>query len=325
MLDRNIDDPCAWHAGDLGPDDWRIPIAETVLAELDAVARDLATHEGNIEDLVPSGFELSATTKFMGAVRRQLDRDIGFAVLDRLPFERWDTWTSKAVVWLVTSLLGPIVMQKWNGTRVYDVRDTGKRLEHGVRRSITNLEQEFHTDGGWLTITPNIIGLACLQQAPIGGSSRVASLATVHNMLRDLEPRRLARLYRAFWWDRQAEHPKTEAPCSRHPIYASDGQRLTVRYYDDYVRQGQKLMNSPLDHEGAEAIEAMKALVETPETWIEFHLEPGQIEYANNHLLAHARTGFQDAGGRDERRHLLRLWVRDTGGIALEPGALAAD
>ena len=33
---------------------------------------------------------------------------------------------------------------------LYDVRDTGRTLEYGVRRSITNLDLTFHTDGPWL-------------------------------------------------------------------------------------------------------------------------------------------------------------------------------
>ena len=38
-----------------------------------------------------------------------------------------------------------------------------------VRRSVTNLEQPFHTDGGWLWMPPSAIGLFCLQPAQQGG------------------------------------------------------------------------------------------------------------------------------------------------------------
>ena len=75
-------------------------------------------------------------------------------------------------------------MQKQTGTRVYDVRDTGTPMGSCIRRSITNLEQEFHTDGGWLEHTPEFVCLACLRQASAGGASRVASLVTAHNILR---------------------------------------------------------------------------------------------------------------------------------------------
>ena len=56
---------------------------------------------------------------------------------------------------------------------------------------------------------PSAIGLFCLQFAQQGGLSRVVSLCTVHNELRRCHPDLLARLYRPFWWDRQAEHAWT--------------------------------------------------------------------------------------------------------------------
>ena len=320
MFDRAAGESLAWRAKDLKPGDWRVTVPEDVLEELDGLARALSHYEGPIEELTPASFELSATAELMARVGDRIDRGIGFALLDRLPIERWDEHTSKAVAFLVTSLLGPVVMQKWGGTRVYDVRDTGAAMGHGVRRSITNLAQEFHTDGGWLTETPEIIAMTCLRQAASGGTSRVANLADVHNILRARHGELVPELYRSFWWDRQAEHPKGEPQCSRHPIYAWNGRRLAVRYYDNYIRQGHRLMNAPLGRKAAAALDAMQAVLEEPENWIEFRLEPGQIECVNNRLLAHARTAFRNPTGV-EGRHILRLWVRRAGDIALEPGA----
>ncbi len=320
MFDRAVGDTFAWRAKDIKPGDWRVTVPEDVLEEWDGLARALSRYEGPIEELTPAAFELSATAELMARVGDRIDRGIGFALLDRLPIERWDEPTSKAIAFLVTSLLGPVVRQKWGGTRVYDVKDTGTEMGHGVRRSITNLGQEFHTDGGWLTQTPEIITMTCLRQAASGGTSRVANLANVHNILRARHGELFPELYRSFWWDRQAEHPKGELKCSRHPVYAWSRNRLAVRYYDDYIRQGHRLMNAPLGRKAAAALDAMQAVLEEPENWIEFRLEPGQIECLNNRLLAHARTAFRDRA-RVKGRHILRLWVRRTGDIALEPGA----
>jgi hypothetical protein len=103
--------------------------------------------------------------------------------------------------------------------RVYDVRDTGKALAR--LRSITNLEQEFHTDGGWLPLTPSLVGLYCLQPAAEGGMSRCASLVTVHYALQD-RPRLLDRLHQPFWWDRQASTPG-RCGVSEHPVFGKAG------------------------------------------------------------------------------------------------------
>jgi alpha-ketoglutarate-dependent taurine dioxygenase len=185
-----------------------------------------------------------------------------------------------------------------------------------VRRSITNLEQEFHTDGGWLPLPPSFVGLYCLQPAAEGGMSRCASLVTVHEALRG-HPDLLDRLHQPFWWDRQAEHAPDDVTYSRAPVYWHADGRVFARYYDDYVRKGHALAGEPLDGLGADALEAMREVIEADENWIEFLLEPGQFLYVNNRQIAHSRTAFCDD---DAKRHLMRFWNRDEGRPDLEGG-----
>jgi alpha-ketoglutarate-dependent taurine dioxygenase len=254
----------------------------------------------------------------MATVRRQLTLGIGFAVLDRVPVERYGVAENQAIAWLLAQLLGQVVEQKWDGTRLYDVRDSGQALAHGVRRSVTNLEQRFHTDGGWLTSAPHFVGLFCIHPAASGGHSRCASLVRAHEALRSTAPDLLARLYAPFWWDRQAEHDPGDLAWSRHSIFETRGGTLVARYYDDYVHKGYALKGDPLDEAGTAALAAMRAIVEAPESWLEFRLEAGQFQYVNNRQIAHSRTAFHDEGAK---RHLLRLWNRDEGPAELEGAA----
>jgi hypothetical protein len=144
------------------------------------------------------------------------------------------------------------------------------------------------------------------------------NLLTVHNELQRRHPDLLLRLYRPFWWDRQAEHGAGEAKCRAQPVYAYDGAALTARYYEEYVLNGYKLAGEVLDPAGVEALAAMRAITEVPENWVEFHLDKGQLQYVNNRHLAHSRTAFVDASVPQLRRHLLRLWNRDDGPPGLE-------
>ncbi|MDH3642675.1 MAG: TauD/TfdA family dioxygenase [Gammaproteobacteria bacterium] len=316
----------AWKKADLKTDDWRVAVTAESLLELETIASALPDFGGNIEGLKPDAFHWPATTEVMSEVKSRLDLGVGFAVLDRLPAERWAARTTKAIGWLLTSMLGPIVKQKLNGVRLYDVRDTGTPLSQGVRRSITNLEQEFHTDGGWLPETPEFIALVCVRQAASGGSSRVASLATAHKDLYARDPALLVPLYKPLWWDRQSEHEKGEPLCSRRPIYSWDGDRPNVRYYDDYVRKGHSLMNEQLDERTEAALVALREAMEDPANGFDFLLEPGQVEFANNRLIAHARDAFKDGEAGDYAgRLMVRLWVRRSGGLELEPAIVAAD
>src|SRR2546421_6061081 len=117
-------------------------------------------------------FALGACAEVMGQVREKLRAGIGLAVLDRVPVERYTLEENQALAWLLGSLVGRLVAQKWNGTMLYDVRDTGQALEYGVRRSVTNLDLTFHTDAPWLDLPPELVELYCINPASDGGGGR---------------------------------------------------------------------------------------------------------------------------------------------------------
>jgi alpha-ketoglutarate-dependent taurine dioxygenase len=318
MLHEEITDERAWKRETLAPEDWLVSFPQACVAELDAVVQFFRHSPQPVTHLTTASFALTACASVMAHVRAHLYSHVGFAVVDRVPVERYSVTENQAIGWLLASLLGHMVAQKWDGTLLYDVEDSGRPLGHGVRRSVTNLAQPFHTDGGWLWMPPSAIGLFCLQPAPQGGLSRLVSLVTVHNELRRRHPDLLARLYGPFWWDRQAEHAPDDVWVSRHPIYQYDGHTLMARYYEDYICNGSRLANEELDTASTAALAAMRAILDTPENWVEFRIEQGQLQYINNRQFAHARTAFGDTPGVRSQRHMLRLWNRDEGTGHLE-------
>jgi alpha-ketoglutarate-dependent taurine dioxygenase len=320
-VSEEIGGPQAWRRDTLSPDSWLVPMPGPAIAELDAVTRSLRRAPRPWHSLGPADFELGACVRVMAEVRDRLARGAGLAVLDRVPVERYHPDDNRAIGWLLASLLGQIAAQKWDGTRLYDVKDSGQALGYGVRRSVTNLGQPFHTDGPWLWQPPRFVGLLCLQSAPEGGLSRFASLVTAHDELLRHHPGALERLYRPFRWDRQAEHGPDDPRFATHPVFARDGRSLTARYYDDYIANGSRLAGEVLDAEGIDALAGMRAIVEAPEYWIEFPVQQGQFQYIDNRRLAHSRTEFRDAPGAGIHRHMLRFWNRDEGTPHLEgPG-----
>jgi alpha-ketoglutarate-dependent taurine dioxygenase len=50
-----------------------------------------------------------------------------------------------------------------------------------------------------------------------------------------------------------------------------------------------------------------------PELHVELQFESGQIQYVNNRATGHARTEFVDFPEPERKRHLVRLWLRDSG------------
>ena len=292
----------------------RVP--DACAPEFEQIARVAREHLGPLADLDLSQFDLPACVELMAQARAKLLNGPGFACSTGSWSSTTDGTRARRSAGCRANLIGRVVAQKCDGTRLYDVRDTGKALAYGVRRSITNLEQEFHTDGGWLPLPPSFVGLYRLQPAAEGGMSRCASLMTVHHALR-ARPALLDRLYQPFLWNRQAEHAADDVTYSRAPIYRRAGERCARGYYDDYVRKGYALAGEPLDQPGADALEAMRELVEAEDNWIEFLLDRGQFLYLNNRQLAHSRTAFRDD---DAKRHLMRFWNRDEGTPDLEGG-----
>ncbi len=313
MLAEDIRDRRAWKRKDLSPPDWLVPLPQRCLDELDAAARQVRSDPLPPVLLDPAQFALGACAEVMAQVRDTLRAGIGLAVLDRVPVERYTGEENRALAWLLGSLLGRLVAQKWDGTMIYDVHDTGRALEYGVRRSVTNLDLTFHTDAPWLDLPPELVGLYCINPALEGGVSRFVSLCSVHNELRRRHPERLARLYRPFPWDRQAEHAQADGKTTRRPIFRYAGGAFTAAFNEKLVATGADLAESPLDDEGREALEAMRAIVDSPELSVEFTIERGQVQFINNRQFAHSRTDFKDSAEPQLKRHLIRLWTREEG------------
>jgi alpha-ketoglutarate-dependent taurine dioxygenase len=318
MLEKDSVDEAAWTRDQISPRDWTVPVPEAAVHELDTALEELRRVPEPVERLRCEAFQLEACAGVMRQVHARLVHGIGMAIVDRVPVERYTVDESRTVAWLLASLLGRVVAQKQHGVFLYDVKDTGKSLEYGVRRSLTNLAQPFHTDGPWLTLTPAFVGLFCVQSARDGGLSRYTSLLTAHNAMRKQHPDLLPRLYQPFHWDRQAEHGLDEPRFATHPVFAFDGRALSVRYYEDYVVNGYALAGTTLDAMGRDALAAMREVVDAPAHWIEFRIETGQFQYLNNRLFAHSRTQFHDAQDSDRHRHMIRVWNRDEGTTNLE-------
>jgi hypothetical protein len=313
MLETEVRDPRAWRRAALGPTDWLVPLSPAAIDELDAAVAQLRRDPLPLLLVEPEQFALSACRAVMARVRATLDQGIGLAVVDGVPVERYSLEESRGVGWLLSGLLGRTVAQKWDGTMVYDVRDTGQSLGYGVRRSVTNLELLFHTDGPWLDAPPELVGLLCLHAAREGGVSRFLSLHTVHNEMRRRHPRLLPRLYRPFCWDAQAEHHPEAEKFARQPIFTYDGRSLVGRLNSALVATGQTLAGEALDVEAQDAVTAVQAIADSPDLWVEFTIQRGQLQYLNNRHFAHSRTDFRDADDTALRRHLIRYWTRDEG------------
>jgi alpha-ketoglutarate-dependent taurine dioxygenase len=262
--------------------------------------------------LDPGDFQLPACRDVMAKAHSALTKGPGFAIIDRIPLETLHRETAIKIYWLLARMVARPVAQKWSGEMIYTVADlTGKKPGNGIRPDITNAEQNFHNDNSYNLCPPDYVGLFCLQTAKTGGISRVVSLETAHNLLRERHPELLGRLYQPFRFDRQREHaPDAELTISA-PVFTFEGGRLKSRLSRYLMEQGHELAGEPLDQAGRAALESLTGVIDDPALYKEFQFERGQIQILDNRRLGHKRTEFEDWPESERKRTLIRLWLRD--------------
>jgi len=305
-----------WRGDDLPAGAGRLALSAAVENELDRIVAALDRDPLPLLLLRPEDFTLDACRAFMREVKTSLDDGPGFAIVDRLPVERWSQSGARAVWWLLASLVARPVAQKWDGTSIYDVCDLGRPPGNGVRPDVTNAEQNFHTDNSYNYMPPRYVGLMCLRTAMEGGVSAIVSFAAAHEEMRRRHPDLLPRLYRPFYFDRQREHAPGDVMTTYHPMFEREDDRLTARLSLFQVKNGYRLAGVTLDPEGAAALDAFEAILNAPDMAARFQFEPGQLQLIDNRALGHKRTAFRDWPEAERKRLLVRLWLRDHGSRA---------
>ncbi len=309
-------DRLLWRGDTLAPETGRIALPGDVERELDRLVAALDRDPVPLLLLRLEDFPLDAARAFMRDVRHSLDDGPGFAIIDRLPVERWSRDGVRAAWWLLASLVARPVAQKWDGTSIYDVTDLGKPPGNGVRPDVTNAEQNFHTDNSYNLVPPHYVGLLCVRTAMEGGVSGIVSFAAAHEEMRRQHPDLLPRLYQPFYFDRQREHAPGDIMTTHHPMLEREDGRLIARLSRFQVTNGHALAGVALDPEGVAALEAFEAILNAPGMAARFTFQPGQVQLIDNRALGHKRTGFRDWPDPERKRLLIRLWLRDRGSRA---------
>jgi hypothetical protein len=296
------------------PDDGVLYLPESAVAEIVSVAEILAAHPLPTEALQLSEFDMPTAYAAMKDLRETLTEGPGFAIIDRIPVEQMSTRVATQVYWLLMSALGRPVAQKWDGTMVYDVTDTGSAPApgNGVRSSKSNRGQGYHTDNAFNT-PPDVVGLFCLRPAMEGGLSGLVSMDSVYNRLLETFPDNVHRLFESFMFDRQREHAPDDPVVYNRPMFEVSEGEVEVCLSTDLVRQAHGMTNTPLDDATHGALEALDTVMEDPALGKTFDFEPGQIQIVNNRRIGHRRTAFTDWPDNDEKRHLVRIWLRERG------------
>jgi len=308
-----IDVHRAWRGGEVDPRQCVITLDAGVVAELRQVRDTLRAHPLPMLLRKPDQFSMPRSAALMAEVRAKLDHEVGVAALDALPLDEFDADEATTLFWVLGQAIGRPVAQKWDGTMLYHVRDTGQTYGYGVRGSCTNVELGFHNDNAFGIALPRYIGLCCLAPAQHGGVSRLCSLCAVHNRLLWDDSTLLARLYQPMLWDRQAEHAPGAPKAVYAPMFRWDGARFLARVNISLVEKGYAVAGLDMDLRLEAALALLGQVMNDPELWFELPLGRGQLQYLDNLNVVHYRSEFVDHPDTASKRHLLRTWHRDGG------------
>jgi len=307
-----------WLAADIETSDWLIEITPQALEEIGRLSAFFIDNPIPILQRRLEEFELPACRELMAKMKSILEDGVGFAVLDRLPMDDYPADTLLEVFWVLGQCIGRPVAQKWNGQMIYDVADTGADYAYGTRGSHTSVELNFHTDNAFARMVPDYVGLLCRQPAKSGGVSRFCSLYSVHQRMLEQYPDELVRLYQPVLFDRQKEHRDGAEPVCLAPYFSWRDGRMFARANASLIRKGYEVAGETMDHALVKALDAIDAVCASGDLWFEAPLERGQIQYLNNHEVGHYRSAFEDYDEPGRKRHLYRLWHRESGSTSYD-------
>jgi Taurine catabolism dioxygenase TauD, TfdA family len=300
-----IDHPSAWTVADFKtPADYTIELDAAHLRDIEHAIRQIKTAGLGLDDLQREHFEVPSLRPVIDEIRRQIGDGRGFVVVRRLPVEDYSKDEIGMIFWGIGTHLGRGLSQSVLGDRLAHVKDFSR--EDPLARAYRN-KQELspHTD------SCDLVGLACLRDAKLGGVSRLTSAITVHNVMLEEYPEALERLYRGYVFHRRGEEKPGDLPYTpyRVPVYSHIEGKVSARYVRTYVEAGEAAAGRPMAEAELAVLDRFEEVTKRPELMLEFTLQPGEMYVINNYTILHARTAFEDFEEEDRRRHLLRLWL----------------
>jgi alpha-ketoglutarate-dependent taurine dioxygenase len=317
-IQQPANDRMVWLASDIKPDDYVVRLSTDALNEIERLIGFLVDNPLPLLQRKLDELELPACHAAMAQMKSILDNGVGFAVLDRLPMENYPIDNLLEIYWVLGQCIGRPVAQKWNGQMIYDVADTGADYAYGTRGSYTSVELNFHTDNAFARMVPDYVGLFCRHPAKSGGVSRFCSLYSVHQRILKQYPQELARLYQPVWFDRQKEHRDGAEPVCLAPYFSWRNGRMFARANASLIRKGYAVAGEPMDATLAAALDAIDEVCAAEDLWYEAPLQRGQVQYLNNHEVGHYRSAFEDFDEPERKRHLYRLWHRESGSTSYD-------
>ena len=314
-----VTEPSAWKAEELRSDrSWIHELGAAEIAEVEAALKANNGAGVALLDVRPENFPLPTLAARMREVSRQLEHGRGIALLRGVPVGRYDVPDVEKIYLGISGYLGVVIAQNSKGDHVGHVRNEGLKwgeVSNGelVRGYRTNAYMPFHSD------PTDIVGLLCVQKSVEGGLSSIASSMSIYNEILATRPEALDCLFNGFYYSLRGETGDGLGRTTEYriPVFDHFAGRLSTRYVRKTIEQGATVGNAPLTTEERKALDLVDALAQRDDLRFDMAFEPGDIQYLNNYVAFHSRTGFRDGELPAQKRFLMRLWLQSPDARAL--------
>jgi hypothetical protein len=312
-----VEGPSAWRSADFSRDKtWILPLSEEHIADIDRALQRAKRDNATFATLNKSTFPLPSMKLLLDELRQSLLTGRGFALVKGLPVHKYTVKETELIFWGIGAHLGTGVTQNAAADFISHVYDRG--LNYGdrtVRAYQVRDALAMHCDNS------DMVGLLCIRAAKSGGASLLTSSMTVFNEILRTRPEYMSVLFSGFVYDRKNEQGAGEDLFTQKiPIFSSSNGVVSCRYARSYIQHAQATTGVKLSPVEQEAISYFEAVASRPDLQLEMDLEPGDMQFANNYTVMHARRGFENYAEPERGRLLLRLWleVQDVRDISSE-------
>jgi hypothetical protein len=281
-------------------------LAPDEIAEIDAaLAHLLARGEVDFPAITPANFPLPTLGGFLAGLGESLRYGPGFLLLRGLPRERYSFDDIARIYVGLGAHIGRLLPQSYHGELLGNVLDVSD-IEQQARGYHAGGAQRMHTD------TCDIVSLMCMRAAKSGGISRIVSAAAIHNRLLETRPDLVATLYGTWVFRRMELDAKLGDGrlVKQVVIFSRETGEFSCNISGAYPRRAAEAGDAVMTDLQLEALEEVGRLSSSPEFYLDMNIGEGDIQFLNNRVLLHGRTGYEDWPEVTRRRHLLRLWLR---------------
>ena len=263
-----------------------------------------------LDTITQEDFRLPSIAASIVKWRQQLDRGIGFAIIDTGLSDLISEADFEIVGWSLCNYFGQVIRQGINhDRRLFTVSDKGSQNTDPTRIGASAKRSAKHSDNGCLEPRPPCyIGLFCYQASNYGGESTIISAQNVFQTFADERPNLLPLLFKTYHFRSPQAHVwPSRGPTIQKPILEFKDGELLIHYARVMINPGMEMAGLSLSDQEMEALDYLDEVLERPELNFRTLLKPGQLLILNNIAFLHGREEFTP--GVQAGRSLKRYWM----------------